>query len=275
MRRRTAEEALLESNEQLLSQTEELTGHREHLADLVQKRTAELTKAVETLKDSDKRIRALSSSLINAQEVERKRISMELHDELGQALNATKLNIMVIKEGLKEDQQLIREECEGLLEYLDQVIEDVRRLSLDLSPVILEELGLTSALQWLIGNLAKKHVKITSDIADLDQLFPSNHWITVYRIVQEALTNIVKHSKAENVSVVIERNDDKVAFSVKDDGTGFDPMRASTKNASEKGLGLTTMNERVRMMGGDLEIWSQQGKGTRISFSIPIEKGEA
>jgi signal transduction histidine kinase len=275
VRQKRAEEALLKANEQLRTQTEELTGHREHLEELVEKRTAELTTAVRTLKASEKRIRSLSSTLLNAQEIERKRISMELHDELGQALNAAKLNVMFIKEGLREDQRPIREECEGLLEYLDQVIEDVRRLSLDLSPVVLEELGLTSALKRLINNLAKKDVKIVTDIEEIDKFLLKNYWITVYRIVQEALTNIVKHSQAENVSVVIARNDDKVNVSVEDDGKGFDPVQVLIKSVSETGLGLTTMNERVRMIGGDLEVWSQQGKGTRISFSIPIEKGEA
>ena len=98
---------------------------------------------------------------------------MELHDELGQALNVMKLRIRVIEKGLREDQGAIREECEELLEYMDQVIEDVRRLSLDLSPTVLEDLGLTSALRWLVSNLSKiPDLKITSDIAEIDHLVP-------------------------------------------------------------------------------------------------------
>jgi len=132
-----------------------LTGHRRHLAELVEKRTIELTdtnailrqeiaerkRAEETLKESEKRTEKLASRLISAQEIERKRIAMELHDELGQALNAIKLNLRVIENGLGNDQPVIREECEKLLVYMDHVIEDVRRLSLALSPTILEDLG--------------------------------------------------------------------------------------------------------------------------------------
>ncbi|KAF0219146.1 MAG: PAS/PAC sensor signal transduction histidine [Geobacteraceae bacterium] len=288
--RKSAEEELLKANEQLLSQTEELTGHREHLTELVEKRTAELTAAnkllqaeiaerrqtEETLKETEKQIRQLSFRLINAQEIERKRISMGLHDELGQALNVTKLRIRVIEKGLREDQQAIRKDCEELLEYMNHVIEDVRRLSLALSPTVLEDLGLTSALRWLISSFLKiPNMKITSDIAEIDHHFPRNHWITIYRVFQEAITNIGKHARAENVSVVIRRHDDRVTFSVEDDGKGFDLKQASMKDVSEKGLGLTTMTERVRMMGGNLDLWSQEGKGTRITFSIPVEKGGA
>lgn len=289
-KRRSAEEGLLKAHGQLLSQAEELTGHREHLAELVERRTAELTAAndllqvemaerlqtCETLKETEKQIRQLSSRLINAQEIERRRISMELHDELGQALSVMKLRIRVMEQGLTTDQGSIREDCEELLEYMDQVIEDVRRLSLDLSPTVLEDLGLTSALRWLSGNLSKvPNMKITSEITEIDHLFPQNHWITIYRVIQEALTNIGRHAQAENVSVVIRSHDDKVVFSVVDDGKGFDSEQALMKDASEKGLGLATMNERVRMMGGVLDLWSQEGKGTRITFSIPIEKGGA
>jgi len=288
--RRSAEEELRKAHEQLLSQTEELTGHREHLAKLVEKRTAELTaanellrveiaerrQAVETLKETEKQIRHLSSRLLNAQEMERKRISMELHDELGQALSVTKLRIRAIEKGLSEGQPEIREECEELLGYMDHVIEDVRRLSLALSPTVLEDLGLTSALRWLVSNFPViPNTKITADIAEIDHLFPRNQWITIYRVIQEALTNIGKHAQAENVSVVVRCHDDTVVFSVEDDGKGFDPKRASMRDVSGKGLGLATMAERVRMMGGVLDLWSRERKGTRVTFSIPVEKGGA
>ncbi|CAG1016387.1 sensor histidine kinase [Geobacter sp.] len=288
--RKSAEEALRKAHEQLLSQAEELTGHREHLAKLVEKRTAELTTAnellrveiterrqtEETLKETEQQIRLLSSRLITAQEMERKRISMELHDELGQALSVTKLRIRAIEKGLSEGQPEIREECEALLGYMDHVIEDVRRLSLALSPTILEDLGLTSALRWLVSSFAIIPATIlTADIAEIDHLFPRSHWITIYRVIQEALTNIGKHAEAEHVSVVVRRHDDTVIFSVEDNGKGFDLKQASVKNAPEKGLGLATMTERVRMMDGVFDLWSQTGKGTRITFSIPVGKGGA
>lgn len=218
----------------------------------------------------------LSFRLLTAQEMERKRIAMELHDELGQALSVTKLRIRVIEKGLGEDQQTIRKECEELLGYMDHVIEDVRRLSLALSPTVLEDLGLTSALRWLISNFSVySDISVTSDIAEIDHFFPRNQWITIYRVVQETLTNIGKHAQARNIAVVIRHDDDKVIFSVEDDGKGFDPQQVALRDASEKGFGLTTMDERMRMIGGDVDLWSQEGKGTRVTFSIPVGKGVA
>jgi signal transduction histidine kinase len=288
--RKGAEDELIKVNRQLLDQTEELRQHRENLAALVEKRAVELTTtnvlltneiaerrhAEETLKESEKRTETLASRLINAQEIERRRIAMELHDELGQALNAMKLHLRVIENGLEGDQRATREECEKLQEYLDNVIEDVRRLSLALSPTVLEDLGLTAAIQWLVSGFAKyPAAKVTADIEEIDHYVPDKHRIAIYRVLQEVLTNIRKHARAEHVSIVIRRHDDTVAFSVEDDGTGFDPNRELMKAASEKGLGLATMSERVRVAGGILELWSQEGKGTRITFSIPIGKGRA
>jgi len=267
-------------------QKEELTEHREHLAELVESRTAELRAAnelaraemaerlqtCEILHRTEKQIQYLSGKLLRAQEVERKRISMELHDELGQDLSVMKLQIRVVERELNADQESIREDCEKLLEYIDQVIEEVRRLSLDLSPTVLEDLGLTAALRWLISNLEKiPNMNITADVAEIDHLYSENNWITIYRIIQEALTNVAKHARAENVSVVIRPQDHRVDFSIEDDGEGFDPEHVLIQETSEKGFGLTTLNERVGILGGALDLWSRKGEGSRITFSIPIE----
>jgi len=237
---------------------------------------AERLHTCEMLEETERERRDLSSRLIDAQEIERRRISMELHDELGQALNVTKLRLRVIEKGLREDQLTIREDCEELLEYMNHVIEDVRRLSLDLSPTVLEDLGLTSALRWLVGNLAKSSgAAIKSEIEEIDHLFPKNQWIAIYRVIQESLTNIGKHARFDNASVVIQCHEDKVIFSIEDDGKGFDSENAMMIQMSDKGFGLTTMKERVRMMGGVLDLWSREGEGTRITFTIPAEVGGA
>jgi signal transduction histidine kinase len=227
------------------------------------------------VKETDKQIRHLSSRLINAQEVERRRISMELHDELGQALNATKLHMRAIEKGLKKDQGAIREQCETLISYMDSIIENVRRLSLALSPTVLEELGLTAALKWLLSSLSKvPNLKTTVDIEEIDHFLPRNDWIIIYRIIQEIVANIGKHSSADNVFVDIHRRDNSVYFLIQDNGKGFNLEQQHEKNASEKGLGLATMSERIKAIGGVLDLWSQETKGTRIVISIPLETKE-
>jgi signal transduction histidine kinase len=285
-KRRKVKSGLMTANAQLHAQADELAGHRVRLSELIDMRTAELKTANECLQVemakrlqtcqilhvAEKQNHELSNKLLTTQEIERKRISMELHDELGQSLNVIKLQLRIIE----KDSIGKREECEKLLEYMDHVIEDVRRISRDLSPTILEDLGLTSALQWLTDNLKKDpNLRITADVEDIDHLFSRKNWITIYRVVQEALTNIMKHAQAENVSFFTRAQDGRVAFWVEDDGNGFDFGQTKAQAADSNGLGLNTMSERVKIMGGDYTLWSRKGSGTRITFSIPIEKIEA
>jgi signal transduction histidine kinase len=288
-RRKFAENGLLKANEQLRAQSAELKGHREHLAEMVGKRTGELSAAnmrlhqevnermrtEDALKESQKEFRHISSRLLSAEEEVRRKIARELHDELGQSLTLMKLQIRSIEKQLRGDQTALKEECGNVLRYTNAVIENVRRLSRDLSPFILEDLGLTRALQWLADNFAKNcHVRLVLDLADIDQLFSRNVQTSIYRIVQEALTNIVKHSGAGNASVIVRREEEKIVFSIEDDGKGFDTTRVADQGPSERGLGLAGMEERVSMLGGSLALRSEPGKGTRISFSIPAREEE-
>jgi PAS domain S-box-containing protein len=234
----------------------------------------ERKRAEEALKESEKQLRALSSQLLTAQETERKRISRELHDELGQSLTVMKLRLNFIEKSLLKDQAEIKRECEYGVGYIDQVIENVRRLSRDLSPTILEDFGLSAAIRWLVNNFAKSYnIKVVLNMMDVDALLPQDSYVVVYRTVQEALTNIGKHSQAKNGSVTISLAEGSVRFSIEDDGIGFDERLAVPGSPREKGLGLTTMKGRAQMVGGVLFIWSQKGKGTRITLSIPMKPG--
>lgn len=227
-----------------------------------------------TLDSAEKQLRYLSSQIIAAQEIERKRISRELHDELGQALSLIKFKLRFIRNNLLENQAEIKHECEETLEFIDQVIENVRRLSRDLSPTILDDLGLTAAIRWLINNLKSSHrdMHISSTITNIDHFFPHDSHINIYRIMQEALTNISEHAKSGNVSIQILRHNKYISFSIEDDGKGFDVKQALTKITIERGLGLASMAERVQMLGGVFNLSSEKNKGTRIQFQIPVKK---
>lgn len=227
-------------------------------------------KVEEALKESEKKLRALTFELLAAQETERRRISKELHDGLGQSLTVMKLKLGFIQRKLSEDQEELKAECEGTLRYIDQVIENARRMSRDLSPSILEDLGLSAALRRLAEEFSRVHgIDFAVDTDRIDHLFSEKARIVLYRTLQEALTNIEKHARAKKASLTIRREPDSVFFEIKDDGTGFEV--ASTL-AAEKGLGLATINERVRMLGGSLKLWSRPGSGTCISFEIPLQE---
>jgi len=225
------------------------------------------------LQESEKKLRFLSSHLLTAQERERRRVSIELHDELGQALTLLKIRLRFIERKLRKDQAGIRQDCEDTLGYMDQVIENVRRLSRDLSPSILDDLGLSAALRWLIDDFTKHYnIKTSLYMDDINDLFSLEAQITIYRIFQESFTNIVKHAQATRVSVAIRKQNGSVSFLVEDDGKGFDVEQAVGRNSTEKGLGLTAMDERARMLEGFLDIWSQEEKGTRITLTIPMDE---
>jgi signal transduction histidine kinase len=196
---------------------------------------------------------------------------MELHDELGQSLAVLKLQIRAIERRLGENQQDLKEFCRELLQYLDGVIDNVRRLSRDLSPAILEDLGLQSALKYLIDGVSK-HYTVTHSfgVEELDHLFPSDAQIIIYRIFQECLTNISKHAGASKVSIGIREENGHIVIVLEDNGSGFDLDQVSARRGEGRGMGLAALDERARMLGGSLEIRTQPGHGTRITCVIPI-----
>ena len=264
-RRRKAEVALQEAHERLQTQAAELEKHRAHLKDLVEERTAALSGA-------QQRLMQLSTRLLTAQEEERRRISKEIHDEMGGTLAAAKIGVSQALKGLTPEQEAARAGCECAREALDRAIDGVYRLSRNLSPYVLEDLGLSGALRWLLDAFTRQlpGVEATLEDADIDDLFAHDTQVVFYRIVQEALTNIAKHSDARSVSMTIRREENSVMLVVEDNGRGFDIRKLLEENPGERGMGMRTMDERARMLGGRLEVWSQPERGTRLTFTIPV-----
>lgn len=235
----------------------------------------DLKHAQEELFRQHREVQRLSSMLLTAQEAERMRISRELHDELGQALTLIKLKIGLVDLDLTETQPHLKAYCEDASNHVDKVIENMRRLSRDLSPEAIETLGVTIALRRLVDdfNNASETV-ITADIDFIDSILSVQDCIFLYRILQEGLNNIVKHSEAKSASISIKKNGSHIQFNLKDDGKGLDSEKDSSSEESEtKGLGMTTMGERVRTLGGSLIIETLEGGGTQLSFTIPVAKG--
>jgi signal transduction histidine kinase len=223
---------------------------------------------------AEEQLRHLSSQIIAAQEIERKRIARALHDELGHDLSLMKFKVRFIEKNLFENQSNIKKECKDMLGFIDHVIENVRRLSRDLSPTVLDDLGLKAAIRWLIDNLetSERNLQVKSDITNIGHYVPRDSHINIYRVIQEALTNIREHASAKKVSIVIKKEDNTIFFSIEDDGKGFDVKQALRKITIERGLGLASMAERVQMLDGKFNLHSEKGKGTQISFTIPFKK---
>lgn len=217
-------------------------------------------------------LRFLSMRLLQAHEEERGRFSRELHDGLSQALSVLKLRISIIRKQLRPDQASIREECEETVSYLNQVIEETRQLSRDLSPPALEDLGLATALRRLANQFAKSDAcRVSSHIGEIDRALSKDAGVHLFRVFQEALTNVAKHASAENVLIRAETKDGRLVCSIEDDGRGFE-IHHLPANPEKRGLGLAIMRERVRMLGSTIAVKSSSGKGTSISFSLPITR---
>lgn len=276
------------------AQEEELGKYRGHLEELVKERTVELARSNEqltceieerkqteqalsesrdTLRETAGELRILTSMLFSIQDKERSRISRELHDGLGQELSGLKIHLSSLRKKLREDQQPLIEECGFLLGCIDKSIENTRRLCKDLAPYLLEELGLEASLEFMFKQVCEANNLCRSvEVEPIGCPLPGKTLTAIYRIFQEALNNVVKHSAATSVFYSIKTDARKLHFLIKDDGVGFDIRSVSRQPASRRGMGLFAMTERARMLGGSLEIRSETGAGTSISFAIPIEQ---
>lgn len=229
------------------------------------------------LRESESRLRYLSSRLLAAQETERQRISMEIHDELGQNLAFLKLQLSTVAGKLRKDQASLKAEVLKMLEFTDNMIEEMRRISRDLSPTIVQDLKLCRAIKWMLHDFNQHTgIAISHTIIDIDALFDSRKQIIIYRIFQEALNNIRKHARADQIEVTICKQNHKVKIAIKDNGIGFNLDDVRQQNITEKGMGITSLEERTRMLGGGIDIITAEGKGTSLCMTIPVtpERGD-
>jgi PAS domain S-box-containing protein len=230
--------------------------------------------AKEALKESEQKLRFLAAQILMVQERERGRLSRELHDGLGQALLVFKLQLRAIQRKLPADCLEIRRDTDSVLQYIDEIIEDIRRLSHNLSPSILEDLGLAAAIKNLCEEFKRLHdLEVWLDLDEVEGLVSRESQINIYRIFQEALSNVSKYAKANRVQLAVKNQDGEIAFAIEDDGVGFNVEEVRARDARKRGLGLATMDERVRILGGTLAISSKEGEGTRLTFTVPVGRG--
>lgn len=212
---------------------------------------------------------ALSHRLLEVQENERRMIARELHDEIGQILTAIKIDLQVIgQSGLPEN---LHSRIEENIVTLDRCLQQVRNLSLDLRPSVLDDLGLVAALHWQLHRQAERAGFKTQIIADdLPERLSSDLETTCFRIAQESLTNISKHAHAQHVEITFTVADNKIRMSIRDDGQGFDVNTAMGEASRGTTVGILSMRERVNLANGTLEITSIKGKGTTVQVYLPL-----
>jgi signal transduction histidine kinase len=202
--------------------------------------------------------------VVGAQESERRRLARELHDETGQALTSILLGLKPLEEALADHPA--RAAVAELREHVVAALQDVRRLAVELRPKLLDDFGLVPALERLTESVAEQaEIRVDFHSALGETRLPTEVETALYRVVQESLTNIVKHADARNVSVSVVRRESGVAAVIEDDGTGFDQ-----RSVREDGVGLLGMRERLALLDGRLEIESRPGAGTTVVAEVPL-----
>lgn len=206
----------------------------------------------------------LSQRLVAAQEQERKSISRELHDEVGQTLNALLVDAGNLQKRIPESDAQSRELLNSIQRLADTSVNEIRDIALLLRPSMLDDLGLTAAIQWQAREVSRRTgLAVTVSAETVADDLPEGLSICLYRIAQEALQNVTRHAQAKTVHIELTQSLDRLVLSVHDDGIGFDAENV-------RGLGAVGMEERLRQMGGALRITSQRGKGTTLVAEVPV-----
>ena len=222
---------------------------------------SEQNKVIEAKDD----LQRLSARLVVLQEEERQSLSRELHDQVGQALTAIKIDVARAEQGLAPSQTDLAERLRRARLGAEETLESIRRLSMLLRPSMLDDIGLSAALGWYAKQFsASTSIRVhLNDDGSADTL-PDAYKIGLYRIVQEALTNCARHSEARAVKIRLVSEEERYLMRIEDDGKGFVPKRKA------RGLGLIGIEERISNMNGKLEIQSAPGQGTKLLVSIPL-----
>jgi len=224
-------------------------------------------KAEEALRESGNELRILSNQLLSAEEKERKRIARELHDGIGQALSAIKFSVEnSLRQLRNEADHRELKSLEAVIPLTQKTIEEVRRIVKDLRPSILDDLGILATINWFCREFQNVYtdirIKTNIDIQEGD--IPSLLKTVIYRILQEALNNVAKHSRANLVQLKLEKSGDRINLKIQDNGLGFDLAKTISLKPSQRGFGLASMRERAELSGAAFEIVSSAGKGTVI-----------
>ena len=224
------------------------------------------------IKQDRKNLKRLSKKLINVQEEERRKISVRIHDDIGQNIAALKINMSVIEEAIsKNNIPKIKEKLTETKSLLNYTFDKLSKLSVDLHSSLLGDLGLLSAFRDYVSRYKKReNIDIDFEIVNFKKRLNKEMEIVIFRTVQEAFTNISKHACADNIYLRLENKKSKVLVLIKDNGKGFNLKNVKDLEEFDKGLGLIEMRERIETIGGHLEVKSSLGEGTQVLIEIPL-----
>lgn len=223
------------------------------------------------LQASREQLRSLSAHLESVREAERKNMAREIHDELGQILTALKIDLSSLAKGSAEEQQLPLGNLKSMNELVDMAMETVDRISMELRPPILDDLGIGVALEWQAQDFSKRtNIRCEFISKPKDIVLDPDRSTALFRIFQEALTNVARHSNASKVKAVLTKETDRIVLTIKDNGKGIEKKQID----DPKAFGVIGMKERAHFLGGEIRFNSAPGRGTSITVTIPLTRQE-
>ena len=262
-------EALRKGKEELESRVKERTAELGKANEGLQAEIAEHRRTEKQLRVSFQQLRALAARLQTVREQERTKIAREVHDELGQALTAIKMDFAYLIARLPDNGEQFQERKNSILKLTDDTIQQVRRIAAELRPGILDDLGLTAAIEWQAQEFqARAGIQCLVHLPEDEISSDRDRSTAIFRIFQEALTNVARHAQATRVDVRLEKGPTELILEVRDDGKGIE----GRKIQDSKSLGLLGMKERALILGGTLEVRGRKGEGTTLSVRIPVER---
>jgi len=241
----------------------------EHFYTVILRDVTERTRAERELRESKEEIRNLALTASSVREQEKSRIARELHDELGQALTALKIDVGWLRGNLGDAREAVLAKLGAMQVLLDGTVAAARRISSDLRPLMLDDLGLVAACEWLAHNFQQRTGVACELVLGSGELDLADPYATaVFRVLQESLTNIAKHAEATQVEATLERGEGTVILTVRDNGRGF----RTSEPRKEGSYGLVGLRERAFLLGGDIRIESEPGKGTYVEMRMPMDE---
>ena len=265
--------------EALRQRTLELEQLAETLEQRVEERTEELKVQIDecariesALKKSQSDLRQLSTALLSAQERERKLIAQEIHDSMGASLAAVKFKVEAALNEMNDDNPQSKADLEKVIPIIQGTIEEARRIQMSLRPSVLDDLGILATINWFCRQFESIYpsIRVGKEIDIQEHEVPDSLKIVIYRVIQEAMNNLAKHSKAPTVSLVLKKHDRTIQMVIRDSGQGFNLEEVYSRKGTHRGLGLDSMRERIELSGGFFEIESAEEKGTIIRARWPI-----
>lgn len=236
----------------------------------------ELSKSLNAMLNSlDSQRKRAAASVIKAQEEERKRIARELHDETSQSLTSLIIGIRMVQEIVPREMTDMRERLRLINEQAHETLNEVHNMAIRLRPSVLDDLGLSAALRSYIKEFtANLGIPVKLQLIAMNQRLSAEMETVLYRVVQEALTNIARHARAHKCQITLRRKENSVLGIIEDDGKGFDPQTVMMSDDHGRGLGLHGMKERIELVGGSLEFESRPEEGTTIMLEVPLQLKE-